>query len=89
MNDNLVVGDVVVSRFGHDQNNIFIVVSIDKFGFLYIIDGKYRKRENPKKKNQKHLEKVAHDEKILEKVNSPLATDTEIYNALKVYKIKE
>ena len=54
MEENLVVGDVVISNFGHDQNHLFIVTSIDKNGFLYIIDGKYRLRGNPKKKNPKY-----------------------------------
>lgn len=90
MEENLIVGDIVVSTLGHDQNNIFIVTSIDKNGFLFIIDGKYRKRGNPKKKNPKHLQKVAHDDKIIEKIDSPLTTDTEIYNLIKVYKnVKE
>ena len=89
MEENLAVGDVVISTFGHDQNHLYIVNSIDKNGFLYIIDGKYRKRGNAKKKNPKHLKKLAHDYSIIEKINSPLATDTEIYKMIKVYKIKE
>ena len=90
MEENLVVGDVVISTFGHDQNLLFIVISIDKNGFLYIIDGKYRLRGNPKKKNPKHLQKVAHDDFIIEKINSPLATDAEIYKLIKAYKnVKE
>lgn len=89
MDNKFVVGDIVKSLLGHDQNNIFIVTGIDKNGFLFIIDGKYRKRGNPKKKNQKHLIKIGHDDLILEKVNLNITTDTEIYNMLKVYKIKE
>ena len=90
MEENLVVGDVVISNFGHDQNHLYIVISIDKNGFLYIIDGKYRLRGNPKKKNPKHLQKVAHDDLILKKVNSPLVTDAEIYKLIKAYKnVKE
>ena len=90
MDENLVVGDIVISTFGHDQNNLFIVTSIDKNGFLYIIDGKYRLRGNPKKKNPKHWQKVAHDDFIMQKINSPLATDAEIYKLIKAYKnVKE
>ncbi len=89
MADELMVGDIVKSLSGHDKNDLFIVVSIDKNGYLAIIDGKYRKRDHPKLKNPKHLQKLAHDDKILDKVNSPLATDTEIYKMIKVYKIKE
>lgn len=90
MEENLVVGDVVISTLGHDQNHLYIVISIDKNGFLYIIDGKYRLRGNPKKKNPKHLQKVAHDDFIIEKINSPLSTDAEIYKLIKAYKkVKE
>lgn len=90
MEQNLIVGDIVISTFGHDQNQLFIVTSIDKNGFLYIIDGKYRLRGKPKKKNPKHLLKLAHDDFIIEKINSPLVTNAEIYKLIKAYKnIKE
>lgn len=90
MEQNLKVGDVVVSTFGHDKNQVFIVTSIDKNGFLFIIDGRYRLKEKPKKKNPKHLQKLAHDNFIIEKINSPLSTNAEIYKLIKAYKnIKE
>ena len=56
MDENLVVGDIVISNFGHDRDHLYIVISIDKNGFLYIIDGKYRLRGKAKKKNHhRHL----------------------------------
>ena len=90
MDKEFVVGDVVVSTSGHDKNRPFIIISIDKNGYPVIIDGRYRIRTKPKTKNPKHLLKVAHDDEILKKVSSPIATDTEIYKMIKVYKqIKE
>ena len=90
MEANFVVGDVVKSIGGHDKNRLFIVVGIDKNGYLAIIDGRYRDKTKPKLKNPKHLQLVAHDENILNKVNSPIATNTEIYKLIKVYKqVKE
>ena len=90
MDVNFNIGDIVVSNHGHDQDNVFIVTSIDKNGFLYIIDGKYRKKDCPKKKNPKHLTKLGNDLNILNKVNSPIATNAEIYKMIKVYKnVKE
>ena len=83
------IGDVVESTGGHDQNRLFIVVSIDKNGYLAIIDGRYREKTKPKLKNPKHLKKVAHDDSIIEKVNSPTVTNAEIYKLIKAYKIKE
>lgn len=90
METNFAVGDIVKSLDGHDKNRLFIVASIDKNGYLAIIDGKYRVKNKPKLKNPKHLQFVAHDEVILNKLNSPIATNTEIYKMIKVYKqVKE
>ena len=90
MENNFMVGDVVLSLCGHDKNRLYIVVSIDKTGKIDIIDGRYHLKENPKKKNPKHLLKVAHDDKIIEKLNSKIATNTEIYKMIKGYnQIKE
>ena len=90
METNFVIGDVVKSTSGHDQNRLFIVVGIDKNGYIAIIDGKYRGKSKPKLKNPKHLEKLAHDDNLLNKVNSSITTDTEIYKLIKAYKnVKE
>ncbi len=89
METNFMVGDVVKSLSGHDQNRLFIVVGIDKNGYIAIIDGKYRDKTKPKLKNPKHLILVAHDDDLLKKVNSPLTTNAELHKLIKAYKIKE
>lgn len=90
METNFVIGDVVKSTSGHDQNRLFIVVGIDKNGYLAIIDGRYRGKEKQKLKNPKHVEFVAHDEVLLNKVNSPIVTNAEVYKLIKAYKnVKE
>ena len=89
METDFKIGDIVRSLGGHDQNRLFIVVGIDKNGFIAIIDGRYREKSKPKLKNPKHLKVVAHDENLLEKVNSPIVTNAEIYKLIKAYKIKE
>ena len=90
MDNEFSVGDVVISLSGHDKNQPFIVVSIDKNGKFGIIDGRYRVKTNPKIKNPKHLQFVEHNEEILNKVMSSIATDAEIYKMIKVYKeVKE
>ena len=89
METNFVVGDVVKSTSGHDENRLFIVVGIDKNGYIAIIDGRSREKNKPKIKNPKHLSIVAHDEKLLTKVNSPIVTNAEIHKLIKAYKIKE
>ena len=89
METNFQVGDVVESLGGHDQNRLFVIVGIDKNGYLAIIDGKYRGKDKPKLKNPKHLKLVAHDETLIKKVNSPIVTNAEIHKLIKAYKIKE
>ena len=90
MENNFMIGDIVQSLSGHDQNRLFIVVGIDKNGYIAIIDGRYREKTKPKLKNPKHLKVVAHDETLIGKVNSPIVTNAEIYKLIKVYKqIKE
>ena len=89
MDTEFVVGDIVVSQSGHDKDRPFIVVAIDKSGYLAIIDGRYRGKIKPKLKNPKHLIKVGHSDYIIDKINSPVTTDTEIYKMIKVYKVKE
>ena len=90
MEENFKVGDVVKSLSGHDKNKIFIVVEVDKNGYIAIIDGRYRPKTKPKRKNPKHLEYVAHDDNIINKVNSKQSTDAEIHKLIKAYReIKE
>ena len=36
-------------------------------------------KSQPKKKNPKHLVKITHDEQLLNKTNSPIVTNAEIY----------
>ena len=90
MESELKIGDVVISNHGHDKNRLFIVVEVDKNGYIAIIDGRYRPKTKPKRKNPKHLEYVAHDDSIIDKINSKQSTDAEIHKMIKAYReIKE
>jgi ribosomal protein L14E/L6E/L27E len=51
------IGDLVLSTAGRDRNVIFLVVDVID-NFAYIVDGKTRKINSPKKKNIKHLERL-------------------------------
>ena len=51
------VGRVVISKSGRDKNTWFVVIKVEN-QYVYIVDGKARKLENPKKKNLKHLQKT-------------------------------
>lgn len=51
------VGDMVKSLRGRDKGEYFLVVKAEN-NAVYVVDGKIRKVNSPKKKNVKHLQKV-------------------------------
>lgn len=48
------IGLVVRAKSGRDKGRFFVVISIDG-EYAYIVDGKTRRLERPKRKNLKHL----------------------------------
>ena len=66
--DNMNISDVVVSTAGHDQGQIFYVVSTDD-QFLFLANGKDRTLDKPKRKKRKHVQKVLRSEtRVVEKM---------------------
>ena len=66
--DNMNISDVVVSTAGHDQGEIFYVVSTDD-QFLYLAKGKDRTLDKLKRKKRKHVQKVLRSEtRVVEKL---------------------
>ncbi|AFS79243.1 hypothetical protein Curi_c22400 [Gottschalkia acidurici 9a] len=49
------LGQIVKSKAGRDKDKIFTVIDIVDEDYILIVDGKYRKLDNPKKKKIKHL----------------------------------
>lgn len=47
-------GNVVLATAGKEKNQIFVVLKLDK-DRAWLVDGKRLKKNNPKKKNLKHL----------------------------------
>ena len=65
------VGDLVISIAGRDKGITFLVIKVED-QTVYVVDGKTRKVNKPKKKNKKHLKKLfaAGLEKMAERVNN-------------------
>ena len=59
--DNFMISDVVVSTAGHDQGEMFYVVSTDD-QFLYLANGKDRTLDKPKRKKRRHVQRVLRSE---------------------------
>eukprot|EP00792_Barthelona_sp_PAP020_P010327 TRINITY_DN3686_c0_g1_i1.p3 TRINITY_DN3686_c0_g1~~TRINITY_DN3686_c0_g1_i1.p3 ORF type:complete len:95 (-),score=13.83 TRINITY_DN3686_c0_g1_i1:877-1161(-) len=51
----LQVGQLVRSKAGRDQGNVFLITKIVDENFVEISDGDLRRIEKPKKKKVKHL----------------------------------
>ena len=53
------VGQVVFSKCGRDKGNAFVVIET-RHEYLYLVDGKLRTLDKPKKKKIKHVQPVNH-----------------------------
>ncbi|MBD5100329.1 MAG: hypothetical protein HDT29_03500 [Clostridiales bacterium] len=77
------VGDVVISKRGHDSKKTFIVVATLNENYVLIADGKSRKLAAPKQKNVKHLKVLTEakgldaivDDKSIESVLKQMQTE--------------
>lgn len=52
------IGTIVKSIAGHDKNNLFVIINVEN-EYVYLVDGRCRTLNKPKKKKVKHIEYVA------------------------------
>ena len=63
-----MIADVVVSTAGRDRDALFYVIDTDG-EFLWLVNGKDRSLEKPKRKKRKHARKVLRSEtRVAEKL---------------------
>ena len=66
----LTIADVVVSLAGHDEGELLYVLEADDT-WLYLVNGKDRTIEKPKRKKSKHTRKVLRsDTRVAAKLRS-------------------
>ena len=66
------VGQIVCSTAGHDKNQFYIIIGVED-EYVFLVDGKYKLFNHPKKKNRKHIQYVADvDEDWTDKTNDLL-----------------
>lgn len=83
---NTMTGMFAVSKAGHDKGQMYLIIR-EEGDFVYLVDGKTRKLDCPKKKRKKHLQlvKTGLDEGLLEKMrNQNIIYNEEIQYAIKV-----
>ena len=57
----LIISDVVLSTTGRDKGKLFYVIGIED-DYLFLATGKDRTLDRPKRKKQKHVQKVLRSE---------------------------
>ena len=74
---NKYIGCFATSIAGHDHNNIYVIIDADD-EYVYLVDGKIRKVNNPKKKKLKHAQLIKRtDDTIACRINNNVALSNE------------
>ena len=77
---NLIISDVVLSTTGRDKGKLFYVIGIED-DLLLLANGKDRTLDKPKRKKQKHVQKVLRSEtRVAAKI---LSGDKVLYGELR------
>ncbi|MCI8703706.1 MAG: RNA-binding protein [Anaerotignum sp.] len=84
------IGQVVYSKSGHDKGDALMVFSVEG-EYVYLVDGRRRKLEKPKRKKTMHIQPTSYiEEETAEKIRcKAYLLDAEIAKALKKYQKKQ
>lgn len=83
MEDSLIIGSFVRSVAGRDAGKIYVILASDA-EYLYLVDGKIRTTDRPKKKNKKHVRLLNYKDPNLEKaLTSKMVRNEDIKRAIK------
>lgn len=50
-------GTLAISKAGHDKNMVYVIIK-EEAEYVYLVDGKMRSLDRPKRKNKKHISPV-------------------------------
>ena len=82
------IGQIVFSKQGRDKDYLFVVYATDlSSGYVYLVDGKHRTLDKPKKKKIKHVNGTTYVAHTLADVirNKAYLLDSDIRKVLKAY----
>ena len=72
------------SLSGHDKNQYYLVIK-NEADFLFLVNGKNRSLENPKKKNEKHVQIIKRLPKEIEEILEAEQSNLTIKKAINKY----
>lgn len=77
------------SKAGHDKGDIYVIIK-EEPEYVYLVDGKLRTLDKPKKKNKKHIQIIRKsvEPSFVEKMRNGQADDSEIRKIIKIYLIE-
>lgn len=82
-----MTGMLAASKAGHDKSVIYVIIKEEE-EYIYLVDGKIRTLDKPKKKNKKHIQiiKKCPDSDALRLIKSGDADDIMIRKFIQKYK---
>ncbi|PKM49234.1 MAG: RNA-binding protein [Firmicutes bacterium HGW-Firmicutes-7] len=75
--DKFQYGQIIKSKAGRDQDKIFVIIDIQD-EYVYLVDGHFRRIENPKKKKLKHIQPT---NIIIETIKHKIENEEKLTNA--------
>lgn len=80
------VGMLAISKAGHDFEHLYVIIAEDE-EYVYLVDGKIRTMDKPKKKRKKHIQVIKQVQSdIADKFkNGQKIENEEIKRTIKVY----
>lgn len=84
------IGSLAKPKAGHDKGEIFVIIKEDS-EYVYLVNGKNRTVDNPKKKKKKHIQLIKYNEDSLihkiktnqKIINEDIKRTIKIYNTVK------
>lgn len=78
------IGGFVVSAAGHDSGKCYVIFQIQN-EYVYLVDGRIRTVDRPKKKKMMHVRMLGQsDQTLADKVKSQTVRNEEIKRAIKL-----
>lgn len=82
---NTLVGSLVISKSGHDKNHVYVVMEVES-GFVYLVDGRIKTIDKPKKKNIKHIQMINYkSDVIIEKIDNKELRNEDVKRCIKLF----
>lgn len=82
------IGGFAISIAGHDSGQCYVIIQMDS-EYIYLVDGRIRNFDRPKKKKKKHAKVLAQiDQNLVDKVKNQTVKNYELKRAIKLVKYR-